>query len=315
MSHKDRRTAGNVDMIEATSLLGEPLHRPIFPDDVREPLDTQLAEARAAYEAAPNDVEALLLLGQRTGASGRFRAAIAVYTEGIATHPNDARLYRYRGHRLISLRRFDEAIADLTEAARLVAGRAPELELPAGSPPDTPYIYTLQFSIWYHLGLANYLRGSFDQARTAYQECAMFAPTAETLVAVTHWRYMTLRRLGATEETAAILAPITPDLPVVENRPYYRLTLLYTGVLTPEQALAPDPQDKDKGMGDNKALMDATVGYGVGNWYQYNGHQPEADALFRRIHDTTPPGISRFAFGYIAAEAELSREEPVASSQ
>ena len=298
----------NNDNVEATSLLGEPLHRPTFPDAVRERLETQLAEARTAYNAAPDDVDALLLLGQRTGATGQFREAVAVYTDGIAQYPDDARLYRYRGHRAISLRRFDEAIADLTEAARLVAGRAPEPELPAGSPPGTPYTYTLQFSIWYHLGLANYLRGSFDQAATAYQECAAFAPTAETLVAVTHWHYMTLRRLGAPDEAAAILVPITPDLPVVENRPYFRLTLLYTGALTPEQTLVPDPQDTDKGMGDNQALMDATVGYGVGNWYYYNGRQAEAEAIFHRIHDSTPPGISRFAFGYIAAEAELSRQ-------
>ncbi|MDQ2783537.1 MAG: tetratricopeptide repeat protein [Chloroflexota bacterium] len=307
MPNHGHETAESADHIEATSLLGEPLQRPIFPDDVQKRLEAQLTEAQAAYEAAPDDVDTLLL-GQRTGATGRFRQAIAVYTEGIAKHPDDARLYRYRGHRLISLRRFDEAIADLSEAARLVVGRAPEPELPAGSPLGTPYTYTLQFSIWYHLGLAQYLRGSFDQARAAYQECAAFAPTAETLVAVTHWRYMTLRRLGATEEAAAILAPITPDLPVVENRPYHRLTLLYTGILTPEQTLAPDAQDKDKGMGDNQVLMDATVGYGVGNWYRSNGDQAEAERIFRRIHDTTPPGISRFSFGYIAAEAELGRE-------
>ncbi|MDQ6603188.1 MAG: hypothetical protein M3Z19_10725, partial [Chloroflexota bacterium] len=104
--------------IEATSLLGEPLYRPTFPDDVRERLEAQLAEARVAYEAAPDDLDALMLLGQRTAYSGRFQDAIAVYTEGIARHPDDARLYRHRGHRLISLRRFDEAIADLTEAAR-----------------------------------------------------------------------------------------------------------------------------------------------------------------------------------------------------
>ncbi|MCA1669006.1 MAG: hypothetical protein LC793_16755 [Thermomicrobia bacterium] len=262
MTHQDRDT----DTIEATSLLGEPLHRPTFSDDVRERLETQMAEAQTAYEAAPEDVDALLLLGQRTASTGRFREAIARYTEGIAKHPEDARLYRYRGHRLISLREFDRAIADLTAAARLVAGRAPEPELPVGYPPGTPYTYTLQFSIWYHLGLANYLRGMFAPARVAYQECASFAPTAETLVAVTHWRYMTLRRLSATDEAARILAPITPNLPVVENRPYYRLTLLYTGALTPEQTLAPDPHDADKGMGDNQALMDATVGYGVGNW-------------------------------------------------
>ncbi len=293
--------------IEATSLLGEPLHRPTFPDDVRERLETQRAEAQSAYAATPDDGDALLLLGQRTGATGRFREAIAIFSAGIARHPEDARLFRYRGHRFISLREFDSAIADLTEAARLVAGRAPEPEIPPGSAPGTPYTYTLPFSIWYHLGLANYLRGDFAAARAAYQQCAAFAPTVETLVAVTHWHYMTLRRLGDTEAATRILTPITPDLPVVENRPYSRLTLLYTGARTPEQTLAPDPHDKDKGMGDNQVLMDATVGYGVGNWYLTNGQAAEAEAIFRRIHDTTPPGISRFAFGYIAAEAELSR--------
>lgn len=308
MAQHDHRIPQSADEIEATSLLGEPLHRPAFPEDVRERLERDLAEATAAYAAAPDDVDALLVLGQRIGATGQFREAMAVYSDGIAKHPEDARFYRYRGHRAISLRRFDAAIADLSAAARLIADRAPEPELPPGSPPGTPYTYTLQFSIWYHLGLAQYLRGAFAQAATAYQECAAFAPTVETLVAVTHWRYMTLRRLGATEEAAAILAPITPALPIIENRPYYRLTLLYTGALTPEQALAPDPQDTDKGMGNNQALMDATVGYGVGNWYRYNGHETEAEALFRRIHDTTPPGISRFAFGYIAAEAELARQ-------
>ena len=67
----------DTDEIEATSLLGQPLQRPVFPDDVRERLAGQLAEAEAAYAAAPESADAILLLGQRTGAIGRLREAIA----------------------------------------------------------------------------------------------------------------------------------------------------------------------------------------------------------------------------------------------
>ena len=296
------------DEIEATSLLGQPLQRPVFPGDVRARLETQLAEAKVAYAAAPESADAILLLGQRTGFLGHLRAASDILGDGIARHPDDPRLYRYRGHRFISLRQFDRAIADLTEAARFVAGRAPEPEMPIGAPAGTPATYTLQFSIWYHLGLANYLRGDFAAARAAYHECTAFAPTDETMVAITHWHYMTLRRLGATEDAAQILAPIHPTMHITENRPYYRLTLLYTGALTPEETIAPNPDDKDKGMGNNQALMDATVGYGVSNWHRYNGRRAEADTLCRHIIDSTPPGMAQFAFGYIASEADLARE-------
>lgn len=131
--------------IEAISLLGAPLPRPVFPDDVRMRLEAQLAEAQAAYVAAPGSADATLLLAQRTASLGRFSEAIAIYTEAIAAHPDDARLYRHRGHRRISLRQFDGAVADLTDAARLVAGRSPEPEMPAGAPAGAPATYTLQF--------------------------------------------------------------------------------------------------------------------------------------------------------------------------
>jgi hypothetical protein len=46
-----------------------------------------------------------------------------------------------------------------------------------------------------------------------------------------------------------------------------------------------------------------TVGYGLGNWHLYNGNRKKAKEYFQRIVGTTywP------AFGFIAAEAELSR--------
>jgi len=294
------------DDFEAQSLRGEPLAAPTFPDDIRARLEARLADAQAAYTRQPDDAGALLLVAQSTGALGRFREAIALFGEGMAKHPTDARFPRYRGHRLLSTRQLAPAIADFTTAARLVEGHAPEPEYPPGAAKEGTPTYTLQFSIWYHLGLAHYLSGDFAGAAPAYATCNTFAPTDETLVAVTHWHYMTLRRLGDAD-AARVLVPIHTGMQITENRPYYRLVLLYIGAATPEATLAPDAADVDKGVGNNQALMDATVGYGVGNWHWYHGRQATGEAMFRTILDTTPPGMARFAFGYIAAEAELAR--------
>ncbi len=51
------------------------------------------------------------------------------------------------------------------------------------------------------------------------------------------------------------------------------------------------------------SLAAATVGYGVGNWLLYNGQADAARVVFERIVEAD--GWS--AFGYLAAEAELSR--------
>jgi tetratricopeptide (TPR) repeat protein len=291
---------------EAMSLSGVPLETPAFPDDVRAKLDADLEAAQAAYDANPDDPDALLLLGQRIGACGRLRDAIATFSDGIARYPDDARFYRYRGHRFISVREFDHAVADLTDAARLVGGQPliPE-HAPNAKPGDRGT--SLQFSLYYHLGLAHYMSGDFAAACPAWDACAATVRDDDELVAVTHWRYMTLRRLGDTDAAAQAIAPIRQDLDVTANFPYYRLTLLYAGFLTPDAVLAPNPDDPDKGMGNNQALMDATVGYGAGNWYLYNGQHARAEAAFRQIIDQTPPGMARFAFGYIAAEADLAR--------
>ena len=49
------------DSFEATSLRGEPLAAPTFPDDIRVRLEARLMEARTAYARQPDDADALLL--------------------------------------------------------------------------------------------------------------------------------------------------------------------------------------------------------------------------------------------------------------
>jgi tetratricopeptide (TPR) repeat protein len=278
---------------EATSLLGEPLYPVELDSATRARLERNLETARAAYAAAPGDADAIIWLGRRLAYLGRYREAIQTFSEGIEKHPEDARLYRHRGHRWITVREFDRAIADLERAAELVRGKPDEIE-PDGAPnrfnvPRT----TLHFNIFYHLGLARYLKGDFEGALEAYRACMDVATNDDMIVAVADWMYMTLRRLGRDEEAAEVLRRVYPDMEIMENDAYHRRLLMYKGLVPPDALLADE--------GDPLQL--ATQGYGVGNWYLYNGDATRAREVFERVL-----AIGNWpAFGHIAAEAELSR--------
>ncbi|HUF22794.1 MAG TPA: tetratricopeptide repeat protein, partial [Vicinamibacterales bacterium] len=189
----------------------------------------QLAEAEAALAANPGSADALIWVGRRQAYLGRYDDAIATFTRGIATFTSDARFYRHRGHRFITTRQFQKAIEDFDKAVALTRGKPDEVE-PDGQPNarNIP-TSTLQTNIWYHLGLAHYLTGNFEAAARAYAEDLKINPNDDNLVAVTHWAYMTARRLGRDDEARRLLAPITKDLEVIENGSYHRLLLMYKG--------------------------------------------------------------------------------------
>ena len=108
---------------EATSLLGKPLFAPVPPPERKAALEKDLSAARAEYEKNPSSADAAIWVGRRTAYLGRYRDAIGVFSAAIEKHPSDPRLYRHRGHRYITIREFDRAIADLSKAASLVADR------------------------------------------------------------------------------------------------------------------------------------------------------------------------------------------------
>ena len=278
-----------------TSFLGKELTPASLPEDVAGDMESKLATARSNYEASPEDADAIIWLGRRLAYLGRYAEAIEVFTEGIEVYPEDARIYRHRGHRYITTRQLDRSITDLERAASLVAGREDQVE-PDGLPNALGIpTSTLQSNIWYHLGLARYLGGDFTAALEAYRECLVVSRNPDMLVATSHWLYMTLRRLDRVDEAAELLASISPDMKIIENDDYHRLLMFYQGNLTAEDVL-PDPADD---------LSSSTTGYGVGNWHLYNGRPQEAERVFRGILG----GSGWAAFGYIAAEAEVSRVE------
>jgi tetratricopeptide (TPR) repeat protein len=278
---------------EATSLAGQPLFIPATIPN-REKLEADLAQAEQTLAANPKDPEALIWVGRRQGYLWRFQDAIATFTKGIERHPDNPKFYRHRGHRYISVRRFANAQADFEKAVSLVKGRPDEIE-PDGAPnPTGKPRSTLQFNIWYHLGLAHYLQGQFDRAYDAYVECMKVSNNDDSIVATSDWMWMTLMRLGRNAEAAKVLDRITPKMEILENGSYHRRLLMYKGVEKPEALLDTTKAD---------ATTIATQGYGVGNYYAVTGDPAKAREVFRQV--TSGEGWN--AFGFIAAEADLKR--------
>lgn len=259
---------------EVISLLGKELFAtPAEGDDLAK-LEADLAEAKKNLATDPENPELIVWFGRRLAYLWRYHEAIDVYTIGIEKFPDYAMLYRHRGHRYISIRKFDKAVEDLTKASQLNDS---------------------DFDIWYHLALAHYLKADFAAAESDYRHCLEAAEDDDSVIAVSNWLYITLRRQGKTKEAAELLEKITPDMEVVENGSYHNLLLFYKGLKSKEELV---------GLAEQSDLDRATLGYGLGCRQLYNaGDAESAKRWFERIVD----GKYWPAFGFIAAEAELAR--------
>ena len=289
-----REPAARTPRHEVTSLTGAPLYSPPpFGDSTK--LSDDLRDARAALRADPRNPEKIVWVGRRLGYLWRMNEAIETYSAGITEHPDYAPLYRHRGHRYISVRRFADAVRDLERAAELIAGIHDEIEQD-GMPNDRNIpLTTTGFNVWYHLGLARFLAGHYEGALEAYRETMKHSRGLDdNTVATVHWMYMTLRRLGRDEEATQLLGAISSDMGIIENDGYHRCLLMYKGLLTPEGVWG--------GLGA-PSVATATVGFGVGNWHLCNGDTARAARVFEQV----TAGTSWPAFGYIAAEADLAR--------
>ncbi len=257
-------------------------------------MEAQLATAMAAWEKNRDDVDALIWVGRRSAYLGRFRDAIALYSDAIKKHPDDARLYRHRGHRYLTVREIDLAIADFEKAVTLItaAGAKPDEVEPDGQPNarNTP-ISTLHSNIYYHLGLGYYLKQNYVRAADTWRKARDVVRNADNLVAASNWLYLSLRRAGQADAAAAVLLPIDTRLDIIENGSYHSLLLMYKGERTPEEVL--------KAAGDGPGAT--AVRYGVSTWYLINGKRREAQQLWASILE----GQDWPSFGHLAAEAEI----------
>ena len=154
-----------------------------------------------------------------------------------------------------------------------------------------------QFNVWYHLGLAHFLMGNFEKALDAYNQCLTVSTNDDLKVATYDWLYMTCRRMNDKKAAEKILAQISDSMEIIENDSYYKRLKMYQGKIPPDSLMSVNASSADAD------LAIATQGYGVGNWYLYNGDTTKAKQIFERVLK----GKSKSSFGYIAAEIDLAR--------
>lgn len=232
-----------------------------------------IARAESAVAREPRNGNLLIQLGVAQAGMQQYREAIRTFTRAMALAPGDALPYRYRGHRYLSVRLLDSAVADLERGA---------------------WLDSTNYAIWYHLGVSQFVRGEFAAATAAFQRALPIAPDANERAGATDWLWMSAMRARRPDVARAALAGLPDTLPITSAAAYWRRLQLYRGRLRPEAVLTP---------ADTAGIQASTLAFGVGNWYLVNGDTARAREWFRRAAS----GNGWPAFGFIAAEAELRR--------
>lgn len=278
------------------SLLGAPLPELELAPAFVEKQERLLEEARARTEADPNDVDAWIWVGRRQAYLGRYADAIETFTHAMTFAPEDARLYRHRGHRWITLRQFDRAIEDLSRARDLMVD-APDRVEPDGLPnaQNTP-TSTLYTNVYYHLGLAHYLEENHLEAHNAYTAGLRASKNPDMTSAMVYWLILTHWSWpGDMADIQAFIHRVDPDWELIENHDYHAMVRSFAPGGDPEALLAP--------AAEAGGVRFATVGYGVGAWHWNHDRRDRAIEIWEQVVADGPWN----AFGAIAAEAMLAR--------
>ncbi|MGI9552502.1 MAG: tetratricopeptide repeat protein [Aurantibacter sp.] len=282
-------TSKSTEIPDAISLFGDSLFSP----EPTEKLQGRFKEHENNYLKDSTKVENLIWYGRFVAYKGDYLDAIAIFSNGMLQYPDDARLYRHRGHRYITIRQFDDAIKDYGRAVQLIQGKPNEIE-PDGMPNarNIP-ISTLHGNIYYHLGLAHYLNWDLEKALDAYKNCLSTGGKPDNLVSATHWIYMILQLLNRKEEAKKYLEPIHKEMDIIENMAYHELCLFYKGEMGLEEL--------EKNFSETPGSDG--IKYGIANWHFYNGEKEMAKKKLKQLVNQK----SWNSFGYIAAESQLKK--------
>lgn len=280
-------TAGDATA-EAISFSGQPLRAHVADSSALSKSDSVIAAIRNKADLSEDDY---VDIGRQLVATYRYKLAVANFTDGLAKYPNSYKLLRNRGHRYITLRQLDNAIADLTKAEELIRPQSEIWEYDATGKPTA----SLQHQIWYHIGLYHYLKKDYAQSALAFEQALAWAHEPANIAGASNWLYDDYKRLGQNDKAEALLKPITPDFDMDHEHAYFKRLMLYKGVITPEELVDVNlPSDK-------LSVQDITKMYGLANWYAYKGDHDKANSLYRKILES-----SEWAgFAYAASEIEV----------
>lgn len=279
-----------------TSLLGDQLPIKELSNETRQSFEEKLRVAKANLDQFPDSLDLVIWYGRRLAYLGRHQEAIDVYADGLKKFPDSHRLRRHRGHRYITTRQLDLAISDYKEAAILSEDRPNNIE-PDGLPNALGIaLGNDKFNIWYHYGLALYLKGLYSEALEAYKQCMSFSNNDDLKAATSYWLYMTATKTQQNALADSTLDEISSSMEMIENKTYLDLLLLFKEELNVDDLI-------NKSTNENGDL-DATYGYGIGFYYLNKEEWRQADLIFEK----TLLGPSWESFGYIASEAEIANK-------
>ncbi len=282
---------------QAISLLGDTLYSQ-HQSGAPYPLDSALSDAEKNYRKNPHALKHVIEYGRRLADQYHFQEAIQVYSEGIRKFPDSPELFRHRGQSYIAIRAFDQAIRDLEKSVQLVQNMPITLEAD-GLQVSSREASSLQFYIWYHLGLGYYLSGQYGKAAQSYEKCLTYCVHDHELAATSDWLYMTYRRLGEDEVAEKTLDFIREDMTIPQEEGYFERLLMYKGLLEPDTLL----QMSAKASLDKHHVVAHVRKYGVGNYYLSEGDTSRGRQILKDMVD----GRYWAAYEYIAAEADLAR--------
>jgi tetratricopeptide (TPR) repeat protein len=136
----------------------------------------------------PAGADAHLLRCRSLAALRRYDDAVGACGAALEAQPRNAEALRDRGHYHLNAGHLDAGLADLTKAETL-------------SPRDR--------GVFYHLGLAHYLKGDFARAATAYERCVDTSAADAAKIECQAWLLPSLLRAGRREDARARVYP--PD--------------------------------------------------------------------------------------------------------
>jgi tetratricopeptide (TPR) repeat protein len=236
--------------------------------------DKALESFEHAIALEPTNADFPLGKCRALAAATKHEEAIPACTESLRLRPDNAEALRDRGHYYLNLGQVEPALTDLRRAAQITK---------------------TDRGVYYHLGVAYYLKGNFARSSDAFQSC-LDNSTATDRIECMAWLYPSLVRAGRKQAAASLLEKVQPD-PNVTGHPAWYLDrlLLFKGSKSESEVAA----NLDK----EGALSVSSIGYSLGLWHLLNGRTQQAREYFEKSVATnfTP------AWGYRCSEAELQR--------
>lgn len=220
--------------------------------------------------------EEWITLGRSYRRQNLFRESIDVFSQALALYPMHPLIYRHRAHSYLNCGCYPEAVADFELSIRLDPSN---------------------FDCWYHQGVGFFLLQDYANAletlKAGHDRCA----SNEDIVCLSYWHLFALLLTGGNKDIGPLLDGIPPGLKLSSCQQFYRILLLFKGVLTLDELL------KTKDDRNNTYLI---LRYGIAMYYFSRGMRDEGMKTLERI--IAAEGGNRWqGFACQAAKAELRR--------